>query len=171
MKKPLFAVWQITAGGLNLSGLGQRALLEGPSIGFFASRKCPGVAIRAAMDWAVAQAKTKQAVVSGFHSPLEHSVLEVLLAARASAIVVLARDAVGARLPPAWVKALQHGTLAVVSTQVGAPRLTAELAARRNEVVVRLADRCVVAHATPGGGLAAQVAHWQSVGNLVDFNL
>jgi hypothetical protein len=34
------------------------------------------------MDWALEQAQSRQSVVSGFHSPLEESVLTVLLQAR-----------------------------------------------------------------------------------------
>jgi hypothetical protein len=55
---------------------------------FFASRQCPGTAIRAAMDWALNQAREKNVVVSGFHSPLEQSVLKVLMAAHSPAVVV-----------------------------------------------------------------------------------
>jgi len=58
-----------------LSGRGASGLLNTPLTAFFASRQCPGAAIRAAMDWALQQARAKQVVVSGFHSPLEQSVL------------------------------------------------------------------------------------------------
>lgn len=169
MKKPLFAAWQAVGGDRHLAGLGQQALLAAPLVGFFASRQCPGVAIRAAMDWAVTQAKARQVVVSGFHSALEQSVLEVLLAASAPAVVVLARGATSARFPLAWRGALEEGTLAVVSATAGAPRLTSELAAQRNELVASLARCCVVAHAAQGGMLASQVSQWQSAGRSVEW--
>lgn len=47
----------------------------------------------------------------------------------------------------------------VVSAQLGAPRLTAELAAQRNELVASrasLAQCCVIAHAAQGAGLASR---------------
>ena len=62
-------------------GVGSVSLLAQPLTAFFASRQCPGVAIRAAMNWAVEQARSKCPVISGFHFPLEQSVLQVLLAA------------------------------------------------------------------------------------------
>lgn len=62
-----------------LTGCGARELLNLELTAFFASRQCPGAAIRAAMDWALQQARAKRTVVSGFHSPLEQSVLKVLI--------------------------------------------------------------------------------------------
>ena len=65
-------------------------MLDEALTGFFSSRQCPGAAIRAAMDWALEQARSRQPVVSGFHSPLEQSVLTVLLQARCPVAPVLA---------------------------------------------------------------------------------
>ena len=42
-----------------LQGVDARALMKAPMTVFFASRQCPGAAIRAAMDWALAQAKVR----------------------------------------------------------------------------------------------------------------
>lgn len=79
-----------------LTGCGARELLDLELTAFFASRQCPGSAIRAAMDWALQQASAKRAVISGFHSPLEQSVLKVLMAAGSPAVAVLARPVAGA---------------------------------------------------------------------------
>ena len=72
--------WQTSLNSLSLTGVGNQALLATPMMAFFASRQCPGTAIRAAMDWALHQAREKNVVVSGFHSPLEQSALKVLIA-------------------------------------------------------------------------------------------
>ena len=74
-----------------IAGVGNMALLEQPLTAFFASRRCSGRAIRAAMDWAVEQARAKTPLIGGFHSPLEQSVLEVMLAAHAPVVIVIAR--------------------------------------------------------------------------------
>lgn len=150
-----------------MQGLGERALLNGALTAFFASRQCPGAAIRAAMDWALAQARSRQVVVSGFHSPLEQSVLQVLLAARSPGVVVLARPVAGARLRPEWGGALRAGHLAVVSATGTAQRLTQQQATERNALAAQLVQRIVVAHASPGGSLATQVALWQRQGLAV----
>ncbi len=57
------------------------------------------------MDWALHQAREENVVVSGFHSPLEQSVLKV----------VLARPVGGAKLPSEWANVVAQGTMAVVS--------------------------------------------------------
>jgi hypothetical protein len=84
------------------------------------------------------QARAKTVVVSGFHSPLEQSVLHVLLSALCPVVVVLARPVQGAKLPPPWKAPLAHGAMAVVS-----------------------------AVATPGGELAALVVQRQNEGRPV----
>lgn len=70
--------WSLEGGE---QGVGNASLLDHPLTAFSASRQCSGAAIRAAMDWAVEQARSKSPVISGFHSPLEQSVLEVMLTA------------------------------------------------------------------------------------------
>lgn len=150
-----------------LDGRGARALLDLELTAFFASRQGPGSAIRAAMDWALQQAGAKRAVISGFHSPLERSVLTVLMAAGCPAVVVLARPVQEAKLPPEWHDPLMHGRMAVISGVEKAERLTQQLATERNALVARLAHSIVVAHASPTGALAAQMAQWRQEGRQV----
>ena len=45
--------WQKTCAEQSLIGVGNLDLLGLPMTAFFASRQCPGTAIRAAMDWAL----------------------------------------------------------------------------------------------------------------------
>lgn len=120
---------------------------------FFASRQCPGTAIRAAMDWALEQARTRQTIVGGFHSPLEQSVLRLLLEAHSPVVAVLARPVSDARLKPEWETAIAKGCMTVVSASTEKERLTGEQAVQRNELVAQLANRIVIAHASPGGRL------------------
>jgi predicted Rossmann fold nucleotide-binding protein DprA/Smf involved in DNA uptake len=153
-------VWQHAKGGLCLTGVGCAEFLDAPMTAFFSSRTCPGTAIRAAMAWAITQAKAHQIIVSGFHSTLEQSVLKVLLAAHSPAVPVLARPVLGVTLPPEWSAAITDGQLAVVSASTKNMRLTSAVAMQRNNVVVAMATTIVVAHAEPGGGLSAQCHAW-----------
>lgn len=156
--------WHQTRNGLAVSGTGHQALLDVPMAAFFASRQCPGTAIRAATDWALVQARARQVVIGGFHSPLEQSVLQLLLTARSPVVAVLARTVDGVRLQPAWKAAIAEGRMAVVSATTETLRLTNELAARRNELVAQLAGSIVIAHASAGGELARQLASWMQRG-------
>lgn len=153
--------WQKTYAEHSLTGIGNPSLLDLPMTAFFASRQCPGAAIRAAMDWALQQAKAKAVVVSSFHSPLEQSVLKVLIQARSPVVAVLARPVGGAKLPPEWIEPLNQGLMAVVSANLTTTRLTDEVAMARNTLVAQLATTIVVAHASPGGRLADLVAQWR----------
>ena len=165
--------WHQIHNGLALTGLGHQALLDVPMTAFFASRQCPGTAIRAATEWALQQAKTRQVVISGFHSPLEQSVLQLLLQARSPAVAVLARLLSGARLPAHWKTAITAGHLAVVSAADKSARLTTESALERNDLVARLAKTIVIAHASAAGVLSARcdlwVSHGLSVTKLTDL--
>lgn len=164
MVKPLLSFWQKDG----IAGVGNMALLEQPLTAFFASRCCSGRAIRAAMDWAVEQARSKTPLIGGFHSPLEQSVLEVMLAAHAPVVMVIARKLDAASLPAAWRDAVQAGTVAVVSMDESQQRLTAEQAIQRNHWIARHAAHIVIAEAAPDGSLASCVAQWESEGYRVN---
>lgn len=166
--KPLpLALWRYEANQA-LTGCGSRDLLGRELTAFFASRQCPGAAIRAAMDWALQQARAKRAVVSGFHSPLEQSVLKVLMAAGSPTVVVLARPVEGAKLLPEWAEPLAKGQMAVVSAIATAGRLTEQRATERNAQVAQLAQKWVVAYASPGGSLGEQLKQWRLAGDQID---
>jgi len=156
--------WEFRHNATTLIGVGEQTLLTKPLTAFFASRQCPGSAIRAAMDWAIDQARARRLVISGFHSPLEQSVLQLLLHARSPVVVVLARPVIFTRLKPDWKAAIVAGRMAVVSASTEKERLTSKQAAQRNELVARLAESILIAHASPGGGLARQGEAWASRG-------
>ena len=153
--------WQKAHAKHSLTGTGNANLLDLPMTAFFASRQCPGTAIRAAMDWALQQARAKAVVVSGFHSPLEQSVLKVLIQARSPVVAVLARPVSDAKLPPEWVEPVNQGLMAVVSANLTTTRLTSEVAMARNNLVAQLAMTIVAAYASPSGGLASLMVQWQ----------
>ncbi|MGH8190837.1 MAG: DNA-processing protein DprA [Rhodanobacteraceae bacterium] len=159
--------WHRDWGGVTLAGRGDPRRLDGELTAFFASRQCPGQAIRAALKWALHQAQAGCAVVGGFHSPLERSVLELLLEARSPVVAVLARSVESARLPVAWQAAIGRGHLVVVSGTSDRRRLDHDRSSSRNELVATLASEIVVAHINPVGSLAAQVREWRRRGNTV----
>lgn len=159
--------WHQSRNGLAVTGLGGQELLTLPMTAFFASRQCPGTAIRLAMDWALQQAQAKNVVISGFHSPLEQSVLKVLIEAHSPVVVVLARPVEGARLQPEWIDRLQQGCMAVVSASASSARLTSELATERNNLVAQLAEQIVVAYVSIGGALEGLCTQWQAQGRQI----
>lgn len=160
--------WIHVAAGMTLQGRGDADLLALSLNAFFASRICPAPAIRAAMDWAIVQAREGAAVIGGFHSPLERSVMAVLLKARTPLIVVLSRPVATARLPAEWDHALQAGQLTAISHVARTDRLTVDAAARRNDAAAHLARKVFVAHVERGGQLERQVEKWRNGGVQVE---
>lgn len=166
IEESLLSFWSLESGA---QGIGNASLLDQPLTAFFASRQCSGTAIRAAMTWAIEQARSKNVVISGFHSPLEQSVLEVLLTAGAPCVMVIARKLEQAHLPPSWLQAVQNGTAAVVSMDDTTRQLSAELALRRNEWVAKQAARIVIAHISPNGDLRKQAQQWELDGSRINY--
>jgi predicted Rossmann fold nucleotide-binding protein DprA/Smf involved in DNA uptake len=161
--------WKMTYQELALSGLGNQTLMSMPKVAFFASRQCPGSAISAAMEWAVQQAKEKQVVISGFHSPLEQSILKILIAAHSPVIIVLARSVHGARLPSEWIEPLLQDRLIVVSAVTSAARLAENTAIERNHHAAQIADTLVVARPSPSGTLAKLCSQWMERQREIHF--
>ena len=70
---------------------GNRELLDRELVAFFASRTAPHEALELARRWARNIARTNKVVISGFHSPIERAVLDILLAEECSVVVTLGR--------------------------------------------------------------------------------
>lgn len=70
---------------------GNLALLDRPKVAFFASRVVTPALEEQSLRWAEACCATDRVVISGFQSPLEKSVFELLLKARHPVIWALGR--------------------------------------------------------------------------------
>ena len=133
--------------------LGNPDLLALPKTALFCSARCPGNVILPAYDQAAKWRDAGRCVISGFHSPVEKECLRILLRGSQPIIICPARS-LPQRVPPDWKKPLADGRLLLLSPfPATAKRVTANLAARRNEFVAALADEVVIFHATPGGHL------------------
>ena len=71
---------------------GNKELLDRYLVAFFASRTAPPKALDLAKRWAHEIAQTDKIVISGFHSPIERAVLDILLANGCSVVVALGRS-------------------------------------------------------------------------------
>ena len=145
--------------------LGNLDVLKGKTLALFCSIRCPGDVILKTYD-AVRSLRDKGVtVVAGFHSPMEKECLRILLRGKQPLIVCPARSIERLRIPIEWREPLRRGRLLVLSPFTPRQRrVTAELAALRNEFVAALADRILIAHAEPGGKtayLARQVTNWR----------
>ena len=146
-----------------LTALGNLDLLALRKTALFCSAKCPGSVILPTYDQAAKWRDSGRCVIGGFHSPVEKECLHILLRGDAPVILCPAR-AMLARLPAQLAIAVASGRMLILSAFAAtATRITAELAACRNEFVAALADEIYIAHATPGGHvetLARRVRGW-----------
>ena len=71
---------------------GNKELLNRHLVAFFASRTSPPEALTLAKKWATEIAQTDKIVISGFHSPIERAVLDILLTRGCSVVVTLGRS-------------------------------------------------------------------------------
>lgn len=127
--------------------LGHRNLLA-----LFCSERCPGDLIIKACVIATALRDASVSVISGFHSAVERECLRILLRGGQPVVVCPARSLERMRLPAEWRDPIRQGRLLLVSPfAVKQNRMTAALAAQRNEFVVALAHAVLIVYADPGG--------------------
>lgn len=148
-----------------LTALGNLDLLQLPKTALFCSAKCPGSAILAAYDQAATWRDSGRCVMSGFHSPIEKECLRILLRGSQPIIICPARSLENMRVPGDWKAPVAAGQLLILSPfNSRHRRVTADLAARRNEFVAALADEAWFAYITPGGQaerLSKRLKEWQ----------
>ncbi|HAD06927.1 MAG TPA: DNA-binding protein [Anaerolineaceae bacterium] len=135
-----------------LHTLGNPDLLRLPLTALFCSRKCPGDAILKAYDLARELREKEIPVISGFHTPVEKDMLEILLKGKDPIVICLARRLEGMRIPKGWSQSVQQGHLLLVSMfDQKTHRVTKEAARQRNLLVAALASKCEFIHIEPGG--------------------
>jgi hypothetical protein len=140
------------------------SLLVLPKTALFCSARCPGDAILRACDAARQWRDENRCVIRGFHSVVEKEGRRILLRGNQPIIICPARSLEKFRLPTDWKEPLARGRLLLLSYFAAAHRrVTAELAARRNESVAAIADKVWFAHIAPGGKMrrpANKVVAW-----------
>jgi predicted Rossmann fold nucleotide-binding protein DprA/Smf involved in DNA uptake len=138
-----------------LMALGNLGLLQHDTLALFCSARCPGNLILKLYDALRSLRTERQTVTSGFHSPIEQEALLTLMQGQGGVVICPARSIDRMRVPVAWRQALANRRLLVLSPFAAREeRITARLAARRNEFVVNLADRVLIVHAEPGSRTA-----------------
>ena len=155
-------------------------LLHTSPLGLLSSTRTPVDLYVSTLQAVREESAAGRAVIGAYHAPLERDCLHVILASGGRAIVCPGRSLGATRTPGGgfsaeasraagprsgrrragtrgcdsaeWWAAMSEGRLAIVSA-FRAPserRVTAELAERRNALVVELAARLLVPHARPG---------------------
>ena len=133
------------------SYLGNPELLDRYLVAFFASRETPEDVAKRACQWAEMICQTDKVVISGFHSPLEKQVLQVLLEHKHPVILALGRS-IYKRIPKEYVQPLEEGRMLIVNVS-NAVRQGWWTSQHRNFAIANWADECVWAGVHRGSTL------------------
>jgi predicted Rossmann fold nucleotide-binding protein DprA/Smf involved in DNA uptake len=148
LRKPAVIDWR----GRTLWSHGNAALLDQPLDALLCSKTCPGTKIIEAMDLAQRWRAENRSVISGFHTPVEKECLRIFLRGPQPIVVCPARGLDPFQLHGDWEAKFQRGELLLVSLfDFNIRRPTRETAETRTRLVLALATRHTVIHATPGG--------------------
>ena len=99
-----------------MSSQGNRELLEGHLVAFFASRSVTSETERRCIAWAESICKTDYIVISGFHSPLEKKILKILLDHKHPVILFLGRE-IYKRIPDEYKLAIEEDRMLIESVR------------------------------------------------------
>jgi len=150
--------------------LGNQDILQQKKLALFCSRKCPGNLILKAYDLARSLRDAGTTVISGFHTPVEKECLRILMRGTQPIIICPARSIEAMRIPSAWRQPLEHNRLLVLSPfEEACRRMTAALAAWRNEFVASMADEVLFIHAARGSRTGALADRCKAEGKAVRF--
>ena len=127
-------------------------LLDRDLVAFFASRTVTEQGRALALRWAEEISKTEKVVISGFHSPLEREVLEILLENRAHVIVGLGRK-LYSKIPSRFARAYEEGRILFLSFR-DYSRHSESNAQIRNWGIAKLANTLIFAPFEPGSSLS-----------------
>jgi predicted Rossmann fold nucleotide-binding protein DprA/Smf involved in DNA uptake len=127
---------------------GNPALLDRRKVAFFASRVVSPAVEEQALRWAEACCATDRVVISGFQSPLEKSVFELLLKARHPVIWALGRT-LYRRYPPAVEEALAEQRILIFAVH-NARQTGWQTAQTRNYTIASMSEESVYALRTDG---------------------
>ena len=121
-----------------MSSLGNTDLLERHLVAFFASRSVTPEAESRCIAWAESICNTDSVVISGFHSPLEKKILNVLLEHKHPVVLFLGR-AMYKRIPVEYQEAIDEDRM-LIDTVRDFERHSWNSAQTRNWYVARIAD-------------------------------
>ncbi|MFM7449079.1 MAG: DNA-processing protein DprA [Leptolyngbyaceae cyanobacterium] len=151
-----------------LNAIGNLSLLQKPAIALFCSIKCPGDLILKAYDLAQALREAEIPVISGFHTPIEQDCLKILLRGTQPIIHCPARSLHNLRLSSEQKQAVNANRLLILSPfSASYPRVTAELAGKRNAMIGALSHTTFIAYAAPNSKTLAFAQSLISAGKFV----
>jgi len=142
-----------------MHSIGNDELLKLHKVAFLCSREFPAEVALKSCRWADEQREKGTCVISGYHSPIEKDVLRRLLQGTQPIIIAMAKGL--KKLDPEWDAAIAAGRLLVISRYADSVSHPCESKCyQRNRMMMELADKIVIAHASAGGNLERLCAEY-----------
>lgn len=142
-----------------MHSIGNEELFKLHKVAFLCSRKFPAEVALKSYQWADEQREKGTCVISGYHSPIEKDVLRRLLQGTQPIIIAMAKGLKG--LNPEWDGAIAAGRLLVISRYADSVSHPCESKCyQRNRMMMELADKIVIAHASAGGNIERLCAEY-----------
>ena len=131
--------------------IGNLEILKNKLLGFFCSVKCPGNIILKTYDLVRSLRDAGITFISGFHSPIEKDVFDLLFTGSQPIVVCPARSIENMRIFKTWRTAIDNGRLLVLSPfEKKYKRVTAPLCEQRNRMFAMLAKEAFIPYAASG---------------------
>lgn len=145
--------------------IGNLDILQNKPLAVFSSSKCPGKVILQTYGLMKNIREAGITVISGFHSPMEHECLNVLLKGKQPVIFCPARGIDGIRIKAEFEKSIEEGRLLLISLfDDKVKRITSERALERNRFIAALSDSIFIPYADPNSKteqLCKEVLSWE----------
>ncbi|MBF2075246.1 MAG: DNA-processing protein DprA [Synechococcales cyanobacterium C42_A2020_086] len=151
-----------------LNTIGNLELLAQSTIALFCSKQCPGDLILKTYDLAQSLRDGEIPVISGFNTPIEQDCLKIMLRGTQPIIHCPACSLHKMRLSPEQKQAISENRLLLISPFSSSyPRVTAELASKRNDMIGAIAHTIFIAYASPSSKTQAFAQSLISAGKSV----
>ncbi|QZZ19830.1 DNA-processing protein DprA [Leptothermofonsia sichuanensis E412] len=151
-----------------LNTIGNLEFLTQNTIALFCSQQCPGDLILKTYDLAQSLRDAEIPIISGFHTPIEQDCLKIMLRSTQPIIHCPARSISTIRLSPEQKQAMVENRLLLVSPFSSSyPRVTVELAGKRNDMIGAIAHTIFIAYAAPNSKTLAFAQSLISAGKSV----
>jgi len=135
------------------TSIGNTALLYLPKFAYLCSQtSAPNVRANT-LKWLKSLDLDNTCIISGFHSPTERFVLDLLLKSKAKIIMVLAKQ-MFKNCPPKYAKAIEEGRMLIISPFSNNTNIvTKESAVKRNQYVINHSNTVILGHIRESGML------------------
>ncbi len=132
--------------------IGNIGLLDQIDFAFLCSSKCPGNIIIKIQEQAFQWREDGLVIASGFHSPVEQEILNVLIKGIQPIVICPARSLNNMRLPKLWRAGLDENRILIITPIHGLiTRPTRELCNKRNEFLVKLTKKIYIPYVDASG--------------------